>query len=100
MITLHTTYNQGMGSTKPKHDTTEKKLDDMIADLEELDLWDVADPADQTFWEEFFKVEEALEMSDEFDAPSFTITVQNNTTGETNTYQNIKLKPSRRKIDC
>lgn len=89
-----------MANTKPKQDAKDAQLNDMIAELEELDLWDVADPADQTFWDEFFKVEDALEMSDEFDAPSFTITVQNNSTGETSTYQNIKLKPSRKKIDC
>jgi hypothetical protein len=89
-----------MANTKPKQDAKDAQLNDMIAELEELDLWDVADPADQTFWEEFFKVEDALEMSDEFDAPSFTITVQNNSTGETKTYQNIKLKPSRKKVDC
>ncbi len=89
-----------MANTKPKHDTLEKKLDDMLAELDELDLWDVTDPADQTFWEEFFRVEDVLEMTDEFDSPNFTITVQNNQTGETKTYHNIKLKPSRKKIDC
>jgi len=89
-----------MAKTKSKQDAAEPKMDDMIADLEELDLWDFADPADQTFWEEFFRVEDALEMADDFDAPSFTITVQNNQTGEAKTYKNIKLKPSRKKIDC
>jgi hypothetical protein len=68
---------------KPKYSTLTKELDDMISELEELEVWDFADPADQIFWEEFFKVENALEMNDEFDAPSFTITVQNHQTGET-----------------
>lgn len=89
-----------MGKTKSKSDASEHQLDDMIAELDELDVWDFADSGDQAFWEEFFKVEDALEMADEFDAPSFSITVQNNSTGETKTYQNIKLKPSRRRIDC
>jgi hypothetical protein len=58
------------------------------------------DPAYQVFWEEFFRVEEVLEMSDEFDAPSFSITIQNEQTGEVKTYSNVKLKASRRKIEC
>lgn len=89
-----------MANTKPKQDSAELKLDDMLTELDELDFWDASDQADQTFWDEFFKVEDALEMADEFDAPSFTITVQNNQTGETKSYQNVKLKPSRKKIDC
>lgn len=89
-----------MANPKSKSDAAEQKLDDMIAELDELDFWDFADTGDQAFWEEFFKVEDALEMADEFDSPSFSITVQNNSTGETKTYKNVKLKPSRRKIDC
>jgi hypothetical protein len=89
-----------MSNSKSKQNSPDQKLDDMLAELEELDLWDVSDPADQAFWEEFFKVEDALEMADEFDAPSFTITVQNHGTGETKTYRNIKLKASRKKISC
>lgn len=89
-----------MANTKPKPDQLTERLDDMIAELDELDLWDMVDPADRTFWEEFFKVEDALEQAEEFGAPSFTITVQNNSTGETRTYHNIHLKPSRKRIDC
>jgi hypothetical protein len=86
---------------KPKSDQSKlQQLDDIFSELDELELWDFVDPADQVFWEEFFKVENVLEMSDEFDAPSFTITVQNHQTGETKTYKNVKFKPSRRKISC
>jgi len=89
-----------MGKTKSKQPAALEKLDDMITELDELDLWDVADPADQMFWEEFFKVENTLELTDEFDAPSFTITVQNHDTDELKTFSNIKLKPSRSKVRC
>ena len=87
--------------SKPKSDQSElQQLDDLFTELDELELWDFVDPADQVFWEEFFKVESALEMSDEFDSPSFTITVQNHQSGEVKTFKNIKLKPSMRKISC
>jgi len=89
-----------MANSKSKQKAAENRLEDMITELEELDLWDFADPADQAFWEEFFKVENVIETADEIDAPSFTITVQNHDTGEVKTYSNIKLKPSRRKISC
>lgn len=87
---------------KPKSDQPAVILntDDALAELEELDLWDMTDPADQAFWEEFFKVENILEMNDDFDAPSFTISIQNHDTGELRTYSGVKLKPSRQKIAC
>jgi hypothetical protein len=89
-----------MAKSKTEEKHSEKLFEDAIAELEELELWDMIDPADQVFWEEFFRVEEVLEMSDEFDAPSFSITIQNEQTGEVKTYSNVKLKASRRKIEC
>lgn len=90
---------------KPKSDVPDQLsevalLDDAIAELEELDFWDMSDPADQAFWDEFFKVEDILEMNDDFDSPTFTISIQNHDTGELRTYNGVKLKPSRQKISC
>jgi hypothetical protein len=73
---------------------------DFLSDLEQTDVWDFHDPGDQRFWEEFFQVEELLEVTDEIDPPTFSITVQNHQTGETKTYSNIHLSAARKKIVC
>jgi hypothetical protein len=53
---------------------------------------------DDPFWEEFFKIEDLLCMTDELDPPKFSITVQNHQTGDVRTYKNIRLKSSRKKL--
>ncbi len=77
-----------------------KKIDDLLKDLDQVDIWDMADPSDQAFWEEFFQIEDMLEMSDELDPPRFTVTVENHQTGTIKTFRNIKLKSVRKKTAC
>jgi hypothetical protein len=73
---------------------------DRIMNLDEPEVWDLDDPRDQAFWEEFFKIEDLLSYTDELDPPTFSISVHNNQTGEVKTYSNIKLKSARKKIAC
>jgi hypothetical protein len=79
-------------------------LDDL--DIEKMlgsdqpEVWDIHDPRDQVFWEEFFKIEDMLSQTDELDPPTFSITVQNHQSGEVRTYSNIKLKSARKKVVC
>jgi hypothetical protein len=89
-----------MSKTKPKlPDLSDLDLEKMM-NLDEPEVWDIEDPRDQAFWEEFFKIEDILSITDEFDAPTFSISVQNNQTGEVRTYTNIHLKSARKKIAC
>lgn len=95
---------------KPKKDTKQPSprssrpagmdIDEIMKDLEQNDIWEMTDPNDQAFWEEFFQIEDLLEMSDELDPPKFTVSVHNHRTGVVKTYNNIKLKSTRKKIAC
>jgi hypothetical protein len=73
---------------------------DNFFNSDQPDFWDVTDEADQSFWDEFFHLEDLLNVTDELDPPSFTITVQNHQTGEVKTYSNITLKSGKKKIVC
>ncbi len=73
---------------------------DTFFDMDQPDVWDIQDPSDQMFWEEFFKIEDMLSLSDELDPPSFSITVQNHQTGEVKTFKNIHLRPVRKQTMC
>lgn len=78
----------------------ENALLDAVGHLDQPDVWDIMDPGDQSFWEEFFKLEEVLETTDELDPPTFSITVQNHQTGEVKTFSQIHLKSVKKKIVC
>lgn len=68
--------------------------------LDDLEFDDIENPEDRAFWNEFFKIEEALSVTDDlFEPPRFTISVQNQDTGETRTYRNIRLKSTKKRIE-
>lgn len=73
---------------------------DELREGDEPEFMDVQNPYDQAFWDEFFQVEDLLEMTDELDPPNFSVTVQNHRTGETKTYNKIHLQSTRKKIAC
>jgi hypothetical protein len=83
-----------------KSDTGNKTPQDTTLQLEQPEYWDICDPSDQMFWDEFFKIEELLELQDEIDPASFSITVQNHRTGETRSFPHIHLLSTRKKISC
>lgn len=90
-----------MSKSRTKPDQLPELNDlEKILGTDQPEFWDIADPSDQTFWEEFFKIEDLLSVTDELDPPQFSITVQNHQTGEVKTYQNIHLSPSKKKILC
>jgi hypothetical protein len=89
--------NHSKSSTPPVKNSLPR---DTFADMDQIDVWDIQDPNDQAFWEEFFRIEDMLSVTDELDPPSFSITVQNHQTGEAKTYQNIHLRPARKKVVC
>lgn len=80
---------------KPKPEENEA-----INSLEQPEVWDVQDPNDQSFWEEFFRIEELLNVTDELNPPTFSISVQNHQTGEVKTFSHIHLSSIRKKIVC
>lgn len=77
-----------------------KKYTDQLLQLDQPDLWDINDPTDQAFWQEFFQIEEMLELSDELDPTTFSITVQNHKTGDVRSYPHIRLLSTRKKTRC
>ena len=81
-------------STKPVNDS----FDEVISSLEQLEVWDVLDAADQSFWDEFFRIEEMLAFHDELEPPQFTVTVQNHQTGEVRTFQHVRFKSSKKRL--
>ncbi len=83
-----------------KKDADQKEQPDQINHFDQPEVWDITDPGDQSFWEEFFRLEELLETTDELDPPTFSISVQNHQTGEVRTFSRIQLKPARKKIRC
>jgi hypothetical protein len=80
-------------------DLSDLDIDKLLAS-DQPELWDIQDPGDQMFWEEFFRVEEMLSLTDELDPPRFSITIQNHQTGEVKTYKNISLRSVRKKVQC
>jgi hypothetical protein len=87
-------------SKQPKlPDLNDLDIEKMMS-LDQPELWDLDDPRDQAFWEEFFHIEDLLSFTDELDPPTFSISVHNHQTGEVKTYSNIKLKSTRKKISC
>jgi hypothetical protein len=76
------------------------QLLDLIDDLDQMELFDLCDPSDHIFWEEFFRIEEVLELTDELDPPTFSVSIRNDRTGETKTYNKIRLQSVRKKIVC
>ncbi len=89
-----------MSKSNSKTSQETSLIDDIIAEMSQMELWDFVDPSDQAFWEEFFQIEDLLEVSDELDPPSFSISVENHKTGEVKTYSNIRLKSARKKVEC
>jgi len=85
---------------KSDSNTTSDQSPDQMNHFDQPEVWDILDPGDQSFWEEFFRLEELLEATDELDPPSFSISIQNHQTGEVKTFSHIQLKPVRRKLDC
>jgi hypothetical protein len=86
-------------SKKTNHQSQQLEAAELeFAHLDEREVWDILDPGDQSFWEEFFRLEEIVEVSDELDPPTFAITIQNLQTGELRTFSKIKLKPSLKKL--
>jgi hypothetical protein len=84
-----------------KSDSLEKKTaQDHLAQLDQPEFWDICDPSDQVFWEEFFQIEELLDFHDELDPATFSITVQNHKTGQTRSYPHIRLQSARKKVRC
>jgi hypothetical protein len=73
---------------------------DTLGNIDDSVLWDFFDPSDEAFWQEFFQIEESLEATDELDPTTFSISVQNQHTGETRTFSHIHLKSTRKKIEC
>src|SRR5260221_418053 len=73
---------------------------DEVREGDEPEFMDLQNPFDQAFSDEFFQVEDLLEMTDELDPPNFSVTVQNHRTGETKTYNRIHLQSTRKKIAC
>lgn len=89
---------ENMAKDKKKSD--QNSAQDQINFFDQPEVWDILDPSDQSFWEEFFRLEELLETTDELDPPSFSISIQNHQTGEVKTFSHIKLKPAVRKLSC
>jgi hypothetical protein len=85
--------------SKTKNNLTSQDVD-VLSSFDASESWAVTDPGDQSFWDEFFKIEEVLEATDEIDPPTFSITVQNHRTGEVKTYNRIHLKSAKQKIVC
>jgi len=78
----------------------QKKQQDNFASLDQTEFWDIADPTDEAFWNEFFHIEEILDFQDELDPATFSITVQNHKTGEVRSYPHIRLLSSHQKVRC
>ncbi len=76
------------------------ELLDLIDDLDQLEFFDIHDPDDQIFWEEFFQIEKLLEWTDEIDPTTFSVSIRNDKTGEIKTYNRIRLQSVRKKIVC
>lgn len=74
--------------------------DSRFDEITTINSWEYGEvvESEDPFWDEFFKIEDLLCMTDEMDPPKFTITVQNHQTGEVRTYKNIRLKSSRKKV--
>jgi hypothetical protein len=87
-----------MAKGKKKTDHTQEV--DQMNHFDQPEVWDILDPGDQSFWEEFFRLEELLETTDELDPPSFSISIQNHQTGEVKTFSHISLKPAISKLLC
>lgn len=87
-----------MAKDNKKTDQTSEP--DQVNHFDQPEVWDILDPGDQSFWEEFFRLEELLEATDELDPPSFSISIQNHQTGEVKTFSHIQLKPATRKLIC
>jgi hypothetical protein len=85
---------------KNKNNPDQPAQPDQINHFDQPEVWDIMDPGDQSFWEEFFRLEELLETTDELDPPVFSISVQNHQTGEVRTFSHIQLKPARKKLLC
>jgi len=85
---------------KDKKNSGQSPQSDQINHFDQPEVWDIMDPGDQSFWEEFFRLEEILETTDELEPPSFSITVQNHQTGEVRTFSRVRLKPARKKLLC
>ena len=73
---------------------------DQLSHIDQPEVWDMLDPGDQSFWEEFFRLEELVDVTDELDPPSFSISIQNHQTGEVKTFSRITLKSAARKLSC
>ncbi len=83
---------------KTKSNTTIQK--DEFKSLDAPEVWDIVDPQEQAFWDEFFKIEEMLELHDNLDPTTFSITIQNQKTGEVRSYDRVRLLSTKRKIRC
>lgn len=73
---------------------------DHFTQLDQPEFWEIVDPNDQTFWNEFFQIEEILNLHDELDPPTFSITIQNQKTGEVRSYPHVRLGSARKKTLC